>query len=266
MARMKAASVGTRETDLTPDGRPIIAREYNAHAPHPHPAHEGRLVPTRGINKILVADPVKTDGVELYECDHCGKTADRAVSVLSHLPSHNPAKHEPNYDVKVLRALVDVVSKYKKARVRGYCERAAEELNTLGFTLRDGRRFTSNNVSQLYNHWKDRPEVTRRRTAERRAKSGDTENAAASRTVSPHSPKRAVVSPVSPQSPLAAVTDADHPIVQKLAELAAGIGDVALQLAKVTQELAALPIGEDTSADLREKAAKYDQLAGLLRG
>lgn len=269
MARMKVTSVGQRTADQTPDGRVIIAREHNAQAPHPAPSQNGRPVPTQGINKILVQSHDDADhpddGVELYECDQCGWTNVKAASVVSHLPSHNPSRSEPDYDVRTIRMVVSIVDKYKAAGVRGYCEKAAEELNTLQVPTHKGGPWTQGAVSSVYNRWKNDPLVKRRTTA-RREKTGDTEKAAALRNASPRSPKRTVASPVSPQSPLAAVTDADHPIVQKLAELAAGIGDVALQLAKVTQELAALPIGENTSAELREKAAKYDQLAGLLRG
>lgn len=264
MARVKAVSE-TRTETATPDGRTIIAREYNALTPHPHPSQGGRLVPTRGVNKLLVLSldrPDTEDGVELYECDACGKIDASALSVRGHVSSHNPAKNAPDYAEATIRTVIETVTKYREAKVRGYAEHTAAELNSLGVKTIKGASWTAGAVSNMYGRYKDDPRFRRRRTVARRSQTGDAEKRKTLREVSP---KRTVTSPVSPQSPLADITDADHPVVQKLAELAAGIGDMALRLAKVTQELAALPIGEDVSADLREKAAKYDQLLGILK-
>lgn len=265
MSRQRVVSESSRTSTKTRDGRSIIAREYNAQAPHPAPSQAGRLVASKGINKLLVdpgaagTDDERETGVELYECDPCGWTAENAISVRAHLASHNPARTEPDYDVRTMRLLVATVTKYKKSGRRNYAELAAAELNTLGVKPRSRDRWLAQNVSRLFRDWKDRPEVKRAR--------------AARTTLSDISEERVTVplksgetrSTPSHVSPLP-----DHPLVGKLSQLATEISRAASSLADLVDEVADMPLTGDVLTPgeleaLRAKAAKYDVIAGALR-
>jgi hypothetical protein len=277
MTRAKVTSVGQRTTLVTPDGLAIIAREYNAQAPHPHPSRGHQLVATSGINKILVdpgpddAGVGPTDGVELYECDRCGKTADRPTSIVGHMPSHNPTRLEPLYPTKTLRIVVETVDKYKRARVRGYCERAATELTTLGVERRDGDAWSASNVSALYNHWKDRPEIRRRRTS--------TPRAVPARRVAPASAERTKKMMTTEPTPAETLSvDGERYVsslsrrlrtfspIERLHYIRGELFALGVTLETVIRELGESSVGVTELAELRAKAAKWDQVSGLLNG
>jgi hypothetical protein len=271
MARQTATS-GTRESAETPDGRKIFAREYAALAPHPHPRQNGRLVATRGVNKILVLsdEGVNDDeGVELYECDECGKTAPKVLSIVGHLPTHNPASKAPDYDVKIMRMLVDIVTKYRNARVRGYCERAATELNTLRVARRDGQEWNAGNVSALYNHWKDRPEVTRRRVTDRRTRgtAAGGRNGATEKRVTTSSVVSSGSRFAAPRRTVRDSRPAPDDALVRLGDLAHSLVLLADELTTLAGKLTQSPAVADAEvAELREKASRWDAVAGLLRG
>jgi hypothetical protein len=255
----------TRATDVTPDGRPIIAREYNTLAPHPHQSQNGRLVPTRGINKLLVSDstaPDRLDGVELYECDECGDVFDAAMSARGHLPSHNPVTHAPDTDIRVLRQLVATANKYRVAGKRGFCERTAAELNQLGVPTRSGEPWNPSQVSSLYRHWRDRPELKRVRTT---------------RTPASTAPKTTPEPPNDSDSvgvDVVAVNGDCDAVADHLRKLAAAVSSAMSRIELSLHNAASMVQREATRAtnvtpaelaELRAKADQYDQLAKALR-
>lgn len=271
----------TRRTETTPDGVNIIAREFNALAPHPAPSQGGRLVPTRGVNKILIEAPDETgNGIVLYECDPCGKTFATAMSTRSHLVSHNSTNTAPDYDVKTMKTLVAIVTKYKTARVRGYCEKAAEELNTLGVTRRDGQPWHASGVSHAYNHWKDRPEVKRSRKTQAvplvdgKPLPPPVNTTRAVKTAV----KRAIDERRSREIELGVypvdVGNVSWPnpsreqIIEMLRQLTRTLGSVTTVLNNVIPALSGLaePTPPEQLEELRMKAAQYDAISAALRG
>lgn len=264
MSKTRATSART-ETQ-TPDGRAIIAREHGVLTPHPHPTQGGRLVSTRGVNKILVADPGDAEnGDELYECDMCGKVDEDPLSIRGHLSAHNPSRKMPDYDPTVLRRVIETATKYREAKVRGYAERTASELNALGVKTFRGGPWTANTVSSIYNHWKDHPDFRRRRTVTRKPRTsarGTAATPAATATPVTERPQREV----SPRRKVTVSVDArPQYLYDELRAAARQIEHLASVVDGIADVVATLPIVDDVSDELRAKAAKYDQLLGMLK-
>lgn len=125
------------------NGVDIIEREPGL-APHPHPSHEGKLVPFEGLEHILLAD-----GTETEMCNRCGFTHDNPQSVVAHMASHGN-RPKSLYDDETLKALIRAVVRAKRAGIRGHCERAAAELNAAGLRTTRGEEFNGSLVSHLY--------------------------------------------------------------------------------------------------------------------
>lgn len=258
----KTRATSERTETQTPDGRVIIAREHGVLLPHPHPTQGGRLVPTRGVNNILVADSADAEnGDELYECDMCGKVDVNPLSIRGHMSSHNAATKKPDYDPAVLRTVIETVTKYREARVRGYAERTATELNDLGMMTSRGKAWTATAVSGVYNHWKDHPDFRRRRTVTRKPRTPATPPAAIATPVSKQ-PQREV----SPRRKVTVSADASTQLLHdQLCTAARQIEHLAGVVTGLAHAVAQLPTVDTVSDELRAKAAKYDQLLGILK-
>lgn len=139
-------------------GTEVIVRE-RALAPHPHPAQKGRLVETRGVTKVLLAD-----GREVFECDVCGTIKDGARSVVSHLPSHNPTVHEPDYPETTIRHVLRLSIRERETGHRGYAERVAEFLNSEGKVKpHKAPQWNAGLVSMIWTRYHDKYAVRLRR-------------------------------------------------------------------------------------------------------
>lgn len=137
------------------DGREIIARDV-AYAPHPHPGQNGRLVPTTGVEHVLLNDSTETN-----ICVECGWHNDNARAVVAHMSGkHSETRGPSQYSDLVMRTIIREVLRAKKGGYRNYAQVAAEALNTLGVKPKQGERFTSQIVSNLYAHHASRyPDV-----------------------------------------------------------------------------------------------------------
>lgn len=139
------------------DGREVIERQ-RAHMPHPHPSQGGRLTEFSTVNELLLAD-----GTVVYECDFtsgCTYVNSSARSVLAHQTSHNSAKSAPRYPAETLRLLVRAARVEIRDRGhRGYAERVAALLNARGVRMLNGREWDNDNVSHVFNLYKDRVQV-----------------------------------------------------------------------------------------------------------
>lgn len=255
----------TRTATHTPDGLTVIAREYNTLVPHPHPKMEGRLVATRGVNQILVleegpgADP---NGGKLYECDNCGKTAQTGQSIVSHMPSHNPAKFTSPYDHRVLRRIMDIAHEERAKTTKDYCVRTIARLDEEGIKPLKVEKWTDHALSSLYLRWKDDPRyrVRKPRTTTRRA------------TTVPGSRTRGVdftqvtVSPAPsvdirvPRTALTGAAAAMQQLGESIADCAAEMSKIINVLRRVAESLPNIDV-----TDLQRKAQRYDELASMLR-
>lgn len=139
------------------DGREIIERQ-RAHMPHPHPSQNGRLTEFSTVNELLLAD----DTV-VYECDFtsdCTYVNSSARSVLAHQASHNSSRSTPRYPLETLRLLVrEAKIEIRDRGHRGYAERVAALLNARGVKMLSGNEWDPNNVSYIFNAYKDRVQV-----------------------------------------------------------------------------------------------------------
>lgn len=133
--------------------REVIARQSDAVLPHPHPRYEGKLVPFKTVNELLLDDDTR-----VYECAfpgvECKYVSANAVSVVAHQTSHNPSRFSPDYDEDTLRALIRTAKVEMRDRgSRGYAERTAKILNDRGFKQLNGDPFSPASVSRLYGRW-----------------------------------------------------------------------------------------------------------------
>lgn len=160
MARMRtSAGLPYDERPQEIDGVAVIERQ-RALTPHPHPSKKGQLVESRGITQVLLAD-----GREIFECDTCLRTKDKAQSIKSHLPTHNPAQHDPIYAVDTIRHVLRLCVAERRVSIRDYCVRVANRLNTEGkVTPVKSDTWTPDAVSRMYTRYHARYPVRVRAT------------------------------------------------------------------------------------------------------
>lgn len=152
-----------RDLTRTIDGRTVIARQP-ALTPHPHPSQNRRLVPTTGVDELLLED-----GSTTYECVECGKMFYAAISARAHMTSHNPAKTNPAYPWDTLALVVHYVEERRAEHgVRNSCVEVAARLTTEGVPAGRSGTWSANIVSHVYVRWSGHPEVRRRVIALRR--------------------------------------------------------------------------------------------------
>jgi hypothetical protein len=142
-------------------GQEVIVRE-RALAPHPHPHHNGRLVETRGVTKLLLVD-----GRELFECDICGWLNENVRSVVGHLPKHNPAQREPDYPEATIRYVLRLATVEREKGIRDYATRVSNFLNTEGkVTPFKSEAWTPAIISAVWNRYHDKYRIHVRRNTQ----------------------------------------------------------------------------------------------------
>lgn len=112
----------------------VILTVQRASGPHPHPAHEGRIVPFNHVSHLLLAN-----GEERFRCDWptpngpnptCGKdTFTEVKQVPAHMASHTADRTGSRYPEETLRYLIRLVRTYQRAGHTDYNRRTAAELN-----------------------------------------------------------------------------------------------------------------------------------------
>ena len=147
-------------------GVAVIQRQPGL-APHPHPSQGGRLVETRGVTHVLLANDH-----EFYECAvrNCTKQSQSAGSIVAHLSAHNPANSEPNYDVATIRAVLRVAAEEREVGFKNYAVRAADRLNAmLNVERLDKKPWSPESVSRMWarHHEKYGPQRVRRQQVRR---------------------------------------------------------------------------------------------------
>lgn len=218
----------------------VVARE-RATAPHPNPSQNGRIVEIGGVTKVLLAD-----GTELFECDECGKSFDRVQSTVSHMGSHNPNSHKPDYAPEVIRTVIRAVRRYEHKRNK--CELAAEELNAKNIVPLRTERWTGMLVSSLYNRYKDVYKVRVRRI-------GDDTPTTVTKETSRTKSQAQTQAQITRDDLLATVDQLSHTLDQAAS---------ALQL--VRDGIASLPEPVEVDPEIVVKAAKWDAAQSLFSG
>jgi len=132
------------------DDLEIISREP-ALIPHPAPSQKGRLVPTTGVEHVLLED-----GTETNICSECGWSNNNGRAVVAHMASGHGTAAPSQYSDGQLRCLMREVQRAKNQGVRNYAEVAAARLNEMGMRPAQGETMTAQIVSNLYNAHKDR--------------------------------------------------------------------------------------------------------------
>lgn len=244
---------GTRTETRMPDGTPIIERQHNVEHRHPHPSQNGRLVATRGLNLVLTET-----GETFHECDECGWIAEKAGSVVAHMTGHNPSKSEPDHDLPVLKTVCKIVAKYKRARVRGYCEKAATELNDLGVKNMSGKPWTASQVSYLWKRWGSDPLVKPARTSRAVPLEGGGQVVAAAE-VETH-PTRAQAARAASRRRGSSDPHGDLlTVIEMLSEAGRTLQRVTTALAK------GVTVSDSELDELRQKAARFDEISQMTR-
>lgn len=257
-------SSGKRATLFTPDGQAIVTREYNALTPHPHPKQNKRLVPTAGVNRILVDHPDHTDGLIQFECDTCGKVADTAMSIRGHMSSHNENRGQPKYALTDLAVIVAAVE-WVRQRIycRNYSEIAARILNETN-VKRVGVEgvWTADAVSKIYTTYANdtavRGKVIRAwRTIDASFASTYVNDTSSVNTVTNAPPRLDDTRHVDARV---------HGIIALCETIEKSLNGLAGDMLTVIQELSKLPVIDADITDLRAKAEKLETLQRLLGG
>jgi hypothetical protein len=136
----------------------VIARQ-SAVLPHPHPRYEGKLVPFKTVNEVLLDDDSK-----VFECVfpdvECDYVARNGKSVAAHQTAHNGKDFTPLYDEMTIRFLLRTAKvEIRDHGKRGYALRTAQALNDRGMLQLNGEIFTAETVSRLFTHWVDKIQV-----------------------------------------------------------------------------------------------------------
>jgi hypothetical protein len=132
------------------DDLEIISREPALIA-HPHPGQGGRLVPTAGVEHVLLED-----GTETNICSECGYSNSNGRAVVAHMSGAHADRAPSYYSDEELRTLVREVQRAKQQGVRNYAEVAAQRLSQTTMRPAQGEAWTAQIVSNLYNTHKDR--------------------------------------------------------------------------------------------------------------
>lgn len=145
------------------NGLAIIERQP-ALVPHPHPGQKGKLVPTAGVEHILLED-----GTETEMCVECGYVNESGRAVVAHMSGkHSETRGPTMYPEETMRTIVREVLRAKKTGARNFNEIAADALNALGVKMAQGDTWTSASVSHLYNaHHARYPDVRARTIKDR---------------------------------------------------------------------------------------------------
>ena len=243
-----------RTAKTTPDGRAIADRTPNAKAPHPHPSQGGALVPTQGINEILLED-----GTVLVECDDCGKTFDTARSAVAHRPSHNPSRHGPRYPERTLRLIAREVVIAGGSGRRGTMETVAVVLNERGVKTIKGGTWNGPMVGGVYHRYcKDlRVRIPTRREVD-----------------APEAPEDGPVSlaervAAMPELPAGDGTDLAQ-VAVLIDNAAQGLATIGAQLIRGAEDLASVAktiaelAGRQADPEIVAKAQKWDQFKEMM--
>jgi hypothetical protein len=240
-----------RTAKTTPDGRVIADRTPNAKVPHPNPSQNGRLVPTQGVNEILLED-----GTVLTECDDCGRAFENPRSAVAHRPSHNPDRLGPRYPEKTLRLIAREVAIAGGAAKRGVLASVAESLNERQIKMVKGGDWSAGTLGHVYHRYckQLRIRIPSRREVEA--------------PVQPAGPlaERLAALPELPSGgdvDLAQVALLITNASQGLAAVGAQLVQGAKDLASVAETLVDLA-GRQVDPEIVEKARKWDQFKEMM--
>lgn len=219
----------------------MIERQ-RAMMPHPHPAQGGRLVETRGVTQVLLAD-----NREIFECDTCLKIKDKARQVMGHLPTHNPKNHEPVYSVDTIRHVLRLCVAERRVSIRDYCVRVADRLNTEGKVMPvKSDTWTSYAVSRLYTRYHARYPVRVRATTIKSTEKSPTQRDADDRgadKLSPHS----------------RISELFNEAAEQVAAACNAIRFVETALNDIMREVDQIPAEKKIDPVILQKAKKYDE-------
>lgn len=148
-------------------GVEVVDTQSNIKARHPRWAYdEKRMGVLKGATLLALAD-----GIFVVVCDVCGYNGitgaepyvkpegdyspilKQADSVRSHINGiHHPNKVNRRtslYEDAVIKVAIKTYLKWKRTAVRGFAERACEELDAMGFKTYRGGRWTSGSLGSL---------------------------------------------------------------------------------------------------------------------
>lgn len=232
------------------NGVPVIAIEQ-ALAPHPHPSHNGKMVPFRGVYKVLLGDGTETylcAGTEQAPCD---KTDSNPKAIASHRAGMHPKSPRAKslYPDAVLRRVLTEAVKARRAGVRGHLQRAAEAMNASQFRPLNGDTWTDGMIHSIVSNHGGRFKI--RVPAERPAT--PTQRAAA--RVRAAASAGAVLN-----GQVTVLEETDVEVLRQFVVILPRLGQALTRVADFIEA------GTIASPDLVDKARRYDELQALLSG
>lgn len=232
----------------TVDGVEVIATEA-AMVRHPRWGWERPTV-MQGAVKALLAD-----GREEVVCNDCDFHNPNPVAVQSHRNGTHVrrAPHIPLTDVKIIRAVLRAVERAKTdGGGRNFCERAAAALNEAGLKPALSAEWSSTMVSRIYRKYHGRYPVRVRRSEDRDLSRFPT---------LPAIPTPGLPSELELAQIAATVGQADQALADEFRRIAEDLVRIARALVAIADNWPPPPV---IDPEILEKAAKYDQLRGLI--
>lgn len=261
----------------------VILTVQRAQGPHPHPAHNGRIVPFNYVSHLLLED-----GTERFRCDFptpegpnptCGKDTFTSVkSVPAHMSVHTTDRARPLYPEETLRFLVRTARTYQKAGHPDFFVRTADEMNRVGIPTRDGGAWTAQRVTSLFT--KHSPNL---RTHVRQVKVDRVLlEKTTTTTLTDHPAEETELTVTAPETTAdAATNDEDRrslaALDRRARELTVGTADLYDRVKKHTEDLADfmsdvadvvrdLVTRPDADPETLDKARRWDEMQKLLTG
>lgn len=231
------------------NGVPVIAIEQ-ALAPHPHPRFNGKMVPFRGVYKVLLEDGTETylcAGTEQAPCD---KTDSNPKAIASHRAGLHPKapRAKSLYPEATLRRVLTEVAKARRAGLRGHIDRATEAMNISGIKPLSGSAWTRGMISSITYAHGDRIKV--RVPAERPATA--TQRAAAR--------VRAAAAGGVLNGQVTVLEDTDVDVLRQFVVILPRLGQALTRVADFIEA------GAAQNEAIADKARRYDELQALLNG
>ena len=240
------------------DGRTVI-EIAEAMGPHPHPQHNGKLVPISTVQMLLVEN-ANGDPVEMFACDWpggdiCGRAFDNVKSVTSHQTFHSPTKGSSHYSVETLKHVIRTVKTFRRDMgIRGHMEAAAKLLNEQNIPTAQGDPWTPQSVGSLYRHWEKQIPV---RIQKRREHVDPPVNTKEVR-VSTAAPK---ITGNGRRNPVTRIEQLFTDLAQHLTDASRAMSDLHAEVFDLAQQVQKYGSVND---EIRDKADKYDALRSML--
>lgn len=238
------------------DGVKVITQQ-RAFGPHPHPQYNGVMVPFNNVLHIILENEK-----ELFACEVCGEPFDRITQAVAHLSKHSTKNGQPDTPIKLIQTMLGAVQAAKDSNSTSPFADAADSLNDRKIRTVRGRRWTEQNVRQMYSTYNG--QYTARLPRQHRRTIAVPLQSSALETPQPILDAGGPDIPVLRNNRLLEVLDDLEASVTSVdsnwAKIEQGIVKIASLMGQVQQIVKAIHSEGHTNATLQQKADAYDRI------